>query len=277
MVEKESSTGTSGNIPAAIIKNRKLVWSLGLNDFRNRFAGSVFGILWAFLQPVVTILLFWFIFEFAMGASSQGETPFALWLTAGLVPWFFFSDALTSGTNVFYEYSYLVKKVVFRIEILPFVKVFSNLFVHAAFVLFMFILYAIMGFMPGIAAVQVIYYSFAMICFVTSLVYFTSSICVFFRDISQMINIFMQVFMWMTPIMWNIDALSDRIPSWIVVILKLNPMFYIVQGYRDSMISGIWFTQRWMLSLYFWGITLLMYLIGTGVFTRLKGQFADVL
>ena len=239
MVEKESSTGTSGNIPAAIIKNRKLVWSLGLNDFRNRFAGSVFGILWAFLQPVVTILLFWFIFEFAMGAASQGDTPFALWLTAGLVPWFFFSDALTSGTNVFYEYSYLVKKVVFRIEILPFVKVFSNLFVHAAFVLFMFILYAIMGFMPGIAAVQVIYYSFAMICFVTSLVYFT--------------------------------------PSWIVVILKLNPMFYIVQGYRDSMISGIWFTQRWMLSLYFWGITLLMYLIGTGVFKRLKGQFADVL
>lgn len=277
MVEKESSTATSGNIPAAIIKNRKLVWSLGLNDFKNKFAGSVFGILWAFLQPIITIILFWFIFEFAMGASSQGDTPFALWLTAGLVPWFFFSDALTSATNVFSEYSYLVKKVVFRIEILPFVKVFSNLFVHVAFILFMFILYAVMGYMPGIAAVQVIYYSFAMICFVTSLVYFTSSICVFFRDISQMINIFMQVFMWMTPIMWNIDAMSDRIPSWIIVILKLNPMFYIIQGYRDAMISGIWFTQRWMLSLYFWGVTLILYLIGTGVFKRLKGQFADVL
>ena len=277
MVEKDSSTGTSGNIPAAIIKNRKLVWSLGLNDFKNKFAGSVFGILWAFLQPIITIILFWFIFEFAMGASSQGDTPFALWLTAGLVPWFFFSDALTSATNVFSEYSYLVKKVVFRIEILPFVKVFSNLFVHVAFILFMFILYAVMGYMPGIAAVQVIYYSFAMVCFVTSLVYFTSSICVFFRDISQMINIFMQVFMWMTPIMWNIDAMSDRIPSWIIVILKLNPMFYIIQGYRDAMISGIWFTQRWMLSLYFWGVTLILYLIGTGVFKRLKGQFADVL
>lgn len=265
------------NILSALIRNRKLVGSLGLNDFRNRFAGSVFGILWAFLQPVVTILLFWFIFEFAMGASSQGDTPFVLWLTAGLVPWFFFSDALITGTNAFYEYSYLVKKVVFKIEILPFVKVFSNIFVHAAFVVFMFILYALMGCFPGIASVQVIYYSFAMICFVTSLVYFTSTVCVFFRDIAQMIGIFMQVFMWMTPIMWNIDSMSDKIPSWIVFILKLNPMFYIVQGYRDAMITGVWFTQRWMITLYFWGLTLIMFLLGSGIFRKLKGQFADVL
>ncbi|MBP5179820.1 MAG: ABC transporter permease, partial [Clostridiales bacterium] len=60
-------------------------------------------------------------------------------------------------------------------------------------------------------------------------------------------------------------------------ILKLNPMFYIVQGYRDAMISGVWFTQRWMISLYFWAITILMYLLGTGIFKKLKGQFADVL
>ena len=277
MKENGSQNGSSGSIPGALISNRKLIWSLGLNDFRNRFAGSVLGIIWAFMQPVVTILLFWFIFEFAMGASSQGDTPFALWLTAGLVPWFFFSDALTSGTNVFYEYSYLVKKVVFRIEILPFIKVFSNIFVHVAFVLFMFLLHAFMGVFPGISCIQVIYYTFAMICFVTSLVYFTSSVCVFFRDISQMINIFMQVFMWMTPIMWNIDTISDKVPSWVTIIIKLNPMFYIVQGYRDSMISGVWFTQRWMITLYFWGITLIMYFIGTGIFKKLKGQFADVL
>ena len=277
MIEKSSDKGSSGSIPGAIIKNRKLVLSLGLNDFRNRFAGSVFGIIWAFVQPVVTVLLFWFVFEFAMGAASQGNTPFVLWLMAGLVPWFFFSDSLCSATNVFCEYSYLVKKVVFKIEILPFVKVFSNLFVHAAFILFMFLMYGIVGVFPGASAVQVVYYSFAMICFVTSLVYLTSSICVFFRDISQMINIFMQVFMWMTPIMWNIDTLSENIPVWIVVLLKINPMFYIVQGYRDAMISGVWFTQRWMITLYFWGITLIMYLIGSHIFRKLKGQFADVL
>ena len=254
--------------------------SLAKNDFKTRFAGSYLGIVWAFVQPVVTILLFWLVFEKAMHAGPQpaanGTTvPYVLWLTAGLVPWFFFQDALNSGTSTFMEYAYLVKKVVFNIGILPVVKVISNLFVHLAFVAFMFVMYLALGQPVTVHAVQILYYSVAMICYVTALVYVTSALCVFFRDLSQIIGIFMQVFMWSTPIMWNLDSMSVSAP--VGLILRLNPMFYIVQGYRDAMINRIWFTQRLDITVYFWTLTVLLFILGTTIYRKLKVHFADVL
>lgn len=267
-------------VPREIWQNRVLTMSLAKNDFKTRFAGSYLGIVWAFVQPVVTILLFWLVFEKAMHAGPQpaanGTTvPYVLWLTAGLVPWFFFQDALNSGTSTFMEYAYLVKKVVFNIGILPVVKVISNLFVHLAFVAFMFVMYLALGQPVTVHAVQILYYSVAMICYVTALVYVTSALCVFFRDLSQIIGIFMQVFMWSTPIMWNLDSMSVSAP--VGLILRLNPMFYIVQGYRDAMINRIWFTQRLDITVYFWTLTVLLFILGTTIYRKLKVHFADVL
>ena len=267
-------------VPREIWYNRKLTMNLARNDFKNRFSGSYLGTVWAFVQPIVTILLFWFVFEKGLHAGPQGlrdgiPVPFVLWLTSGLVPWFFFQDALISGTNTLYEYAFLVKKVVFNISILPAVKVISNLFVHIAFVGFMFIIFILMGLYPSVYSVQVIYYSVAMICFVTGLVYLTSAFCVFFKDLSQIISILMQVFMWSTPIMWNINAIGLKGP--LLYLFKLNPMFYIVQGYRDSMIDNVWFFEKSDLTIWFWAVTVLLFVIGSTMFRKLKVHFADVL
>ena len=274
----------SANVKTSVIKelleNKGLTFKLAKNDLKNRFAGSYLGTIWAFVQPVVTILLFLFVFEKGLHAGPQGlregiPVPFILWLTAGLVPWFFFQDSVISGTNTLYEYAFLVKKVVFSIGILPAVKVISNLFVHIAFVGIMLIIYIAMGMPPDIYAVQIIYYSFAMFCLALAVVYTTSALCVFFKDLANIVGILMQVLMWSTPIMWNIDAMN---PSPVLgFILRLNPMFYIVQGYRDSMIGGVWFFEKPYLTLYFWVLTLVLFLIGTTVFRRLRVHFADVL
>ena len=127
------------NLLKDLISNRKLIWNLSKNDFKSRFSGSYFGIIWAFIQPVVTVLVYWFVFEKGLHAGrinlrSGIDVPFVLWLVAGLVPWFFFSEALCGGTNALIEYSYLVKKVVFKVSILPLIKVISALFVHLFFV-----------------------------------------------------------------------------------------------------------------------------------------------
>ena len=129
-----------------IYKNRRLVAKLAKNDFKTRYAGSYLGIVWAFIQPVITILVYWFVFSvgFRSGTGDLG-VPFVLYLVAGIVPWFFFQDALIGGTNSLLEYNYLVKKVVFNISVLPVVKIISAMFVHAFFVLFTIILYAAYG------------------------------------------------------------------------------------------------------------------------------------
>lgn len=269
-------------IPKEIVENRKLIISLAKNDFKAKFAGSYFGIIWAFVQPVVTIVVYWFVFDKALNSGTQItkegiEAPFALWLTAGMVPWFYFSEVLSAGSNALVEYNYLVKKVVFKISALPFVKVLSSAFVHVFFVVFMIILSACYGFYPSVYTLQVIYYSFAMMCLCIGIVYATSAMTVFFRDLTQMINILLQVLMWMTPIMWNMDAMQNRISPIVLTILKMNPMYYVVSGYRDSVINHIWFWTRPETTLYFWCVTVVLFMIGSVIFKKLQVHFADVL
>ena len=150
------------SLPSEVYRNRRLVWKLAKNDFRTRYAGSYLGIIWAFIQPIVTILVYVFVFSigFRMGTADLGF-PFVLYLVAGIVPWFFFQDALTGGTNALLEYNYLVKKVVFNISVLPIVKLISAMFVHGFFVLFTILLYLCYGRMPDWYYLQILYYSAA--------------------------------------------------------------------------------------------------------------------
>lgn len=267
-------------LPSELWHNRKLILRLSKNDFKTKFAGSYLGIVWAFVQPIVTVLVYWFVFEKGLKAGGINTktgiaVPFVLWLVAGLVPWFFFSDALNGGTNALIEYSYLVKKVVFKISILPIVKVISALFVHVFFVAFTLVLYAGYHYYPDLYTLQIIYYSFGMLMMILGISYATSAVVIFFRDLTQIVNIVLQVGMWVTPIMWNINTME--LSPVLITIFKLNPMYYIVEGYRDALINKIWFWEHPTLTIYFWLITGLFFIIGTVIFKRLKVHFADVL
>ena len=262
-------------LPAELYQNRKLVLSLAKNDFKTKYAGSYLGIVWAFIQPIVTILVYWFVFSVGLKAGTVSDYPFVLYLASGIVPWFFFQDALNGGTNALIEYNYLVKKVVFKISILPIVKIISALFVHVFFVVFALILCACYGYTPSLYTLQIIYYSICTFLLVLGLVYATSAIVIFFRDLTQIISIFLQVGVWLTPIMWDINMLSSH--PWLIKLFKLNPMYYVVTGYRDSMLGhvGIWNHASW--TIYFWVVTILLFGLGSVIFKRLKPHFADVL
>lgn len=254
--------------------NKTLIWSLSKNDFKTKYAGSYLGIIWAFVQPIVTILVYWFVFGVGLRAGSPIKgVPFILWLMGGLVPWFFFQEALLNATNCMLEYNYLVKKVVFKISILPIVKIVSALFVHLVFVGFLFVVAGIYGFYPSMYTVQLIYYSFCVFVMVLAISYATCAIVIFFKDLGQIINIFLQIGIWMTPIMWS----YTMIPEGYQWILKLSPMYYVVEGYRDTFLDHVWFFQRYFETVYFWIITLGLFAIGAMIFKKLKPHFADVL
>lgn len=269
------------SLPMELWQSRKLIWKLAKNDFKNRYAGSYFGRIWAFTQPVVTVLLYWFVFGHIMMQDKKEiltagvEAPYVLWLTAGLVPWFFFSEAINNGTTSLMEYSYLVKKVVFKISIIPIVKLIAALFTHLFFVCFMLLLYFFYGYKPEIYLVQLVYYTFCMFILVLALSYSTCALVIFFRDLLQIINIALQVGMWATPILWNIAYLDGN--PLLQKILKCNPVFYIVDGYRNALFGRTWFWEDMGATIYFWILTVFLFFIGAHIFRRLKVHFADVL
>ena len=256
-----------------ILQNRKMIFSLGKNDFKMKFAGSYLGIIWAFIQPIVTILVYWLVFQVGLRSTPVNNFPFVLWLTAGLVPWFFFSEAWMAGTNSLIEYSYLVKKVVFNISTIPVVKVISSVFVHVFFVTFMLVLYVCYGYFPAIHWIQIIYYSFCMVMLVLALSYLSCAIMVFFRDVSQIINIILQVGIWITGIMWSVDMLPEKF-RWI---MYFNPMYYVVDGYRRALVSHGWFWQVPYQTLGFWIFIIVIMTVSVNIFQKLRVHFADVL
>ncbi len=261
-------------LPVELFQNRHLIWKLAKNDFKKRYAGSYMGAVWAMVQPVVTVGMYYIVFDVIMpGASRTDEAPFVLFLTAGLVPWFFFTEAWNNGTNALREYDYLVKKVVFKISILPIIKVIAATFIHAFFVLVLLVVAAIYGYYPSIYTLQIFYYSACLFIFVLALSYMTCAIVVFFKDLSQIINIILQIGIWATPILWDMNTISGK---W-VVILKLNPLVYIVNGYRSAIYGHEWFFQDFFSTMYFWIVTVVLFGLGALVFKRLKVHFADVL
>ena len=264
-------------IPVEIYQNRKLAMTLAKNDFKTKYAGSYLGIIWAFIQPVVTILVYWYVFSVGLKAGNVGDFPYVLFIVVGIIPWFFFADALNGGTNALTDYNYLVKKVVFNIDILPFVKVISAFIVHLFFMGFTIVLCTCLGYPPTFYALQLPYYIICNIVFVLGLSYLSSAIVVFFKDLGQFINIFvLQVGVWLTPIMWNADAILS---PFALKMFKLNPMYYVVCGFRDSLLykKWIWQGDTLLWTFYFWIITVLVFGLGTKIFRRLKMHFADVL
>ncbi len=256
-----------------IIKSRRIIFELTKKDFQSRYLGSYLGILWAFVQPTVTILIFWFVFQVGFKSTPVDNFPFILWLMAGIIPWFFFSDAISSSTSSIIDNSYLVKKVVFRVSVLPIIKILSALFIYLFFIAFLFIMFLVYGHMPSLYNLQVIYYLFATIVLVLGLSWITSSLVIFLRDIGQVVGMLLQFGFWLTPIFWSFKM----IPEQYHFIFKLNPVYYIVEGYRNSFIYHTWFWEYYNLTAYFWIETLALFVIGALLFRRLRPHFADVI
>ena len=256
-----------------LYRNRGLILQLTARDFRSRYLGSYLGLLWAFIQPVVTILIFWFVFEVGFKSAPVGDFPFILWLITGIIPWFFFSDSWSSGTSSVLENSYLVKKIVFRVSMLPVVKLLSALIVHVFFVLVIFLIFSIYHVYPGIYSLQVIYYGSSAIFLLLGLSWLTSALVVFLRDVGPLVAMLLQFGFWLTPIFWSLQLIPVNYQKYI----KLNPLYYIIVGYRDSFVHKVWFWEHPVYTIYYWLITGFVFVLGALVFSRLRPHFADVL
>ncbi len=262
-------------LPVELYQSRHLIWKLARNDFKKRYAGSYLGAVWAMVQPVVTVAMYYVVFDVIMGTGNAmvPDKPYVLFLTAGLVPWFYFNEALNNGTNALLEYNYLVKKVVFKISVLPIIKIIAATFIHVFFVLVMLVIAAIYGYYPTIYMIQLVYYSLCLFIFVLGLCYSTCAIMVFFKDIGQIISILLQIGMWATPILWDVNTLSPTVQ----MIVKINPLVYIVNGYRTAIFEKTWFWEDFYSTMYFWIVTVVVFGVGALVFKRLKVHFSDVL
>lgn len=256
-----------------LYSNKYTLVGLAKNDFKARFARSFLGIIWAFIQPLVTLLVMWFVFQVGFKNPPINNVPFIVWLAPAFLVWSFFSEALVAVTNSLIEYQYLLKQVNFRTSIIPLVKVISSAFVHIGFILFIFFILAMYRIPFSVYNLQVIYYFICVIVLLVGLGWLLSVLSIFVPDVANIINVVIQIGFWATPIFWVDTGMEPAVRF----VLHLNPMYYICQGYRDSFIYHIWFWERQETTIIFWIITSICFVVGVRVFKKLRPYLVDII
>jgi lipopolysaccharide transport system permease protein/teichoic acid transport system permease protein len=252
---------------------RRTIWELARRDFISQHSGTVLGIFWNYVQPLTYALVLTIVFSVGLRNNPGGKVPYLPFLISGMIAWHFFAQGLGSLSGIIRAHSFLVRKGNFNLAILPVGKLLSLMAPHLAVIAATVGICWIKGFAPSIYTFQIIYYLAAMLCLLLGVGWITSATSLFIEDIQNMIGVFIQFGFWFTPIIWNIRMIPPQY-RWIV---NLNPAYYIVNGYRNSLIYRIPFWERLDVALYFWLVTLIVLLLGAIVFRRLKPHFGEVL
>jgi len=187
--------------------------------------------------------------------------------------WFAFSDILGGSSNVIIANANLIKKTLFPSQILPIVTVVSSFIAHSVFIIVLLGLVFLNGMSPSWYYLQFVYYLACLCVLGVGLGWAVSALNVFIRDIGQIVSVVLQIGFWATPILWDIQMMPENIRF----LVKLNPMFYIVQGYRESFIYFVPFWNHPLQTIYFWVTSIFLFVIGALIFQKLKPQFPDVL
>ncbi len=257
-----------------VYKNRGLAWKLGKSDFKNRFANTSLGSIWGFLQPFVFMMMYVVVFQFIFKQVGPNGSPFIVWFMPGMAMWMCINDGIMGASNAIRGYGYLVKKVVFPVDIIPIISLIGNSFVAIFLFLIATIICLVFGFIPNI--LMMIYIIVAAYCFLIAFTRFASAIVTLVPDFSNLLGIIMQVLFWFTPIVWNLVQLSDH--PIILRLIQCMPFTYLVTGFRNCFMEGNIVTQgHGFYTLIFWVITIVLFIWGNYIFKKNKKDFADVL
>ncbi|BBI36180.1 ABC transporter permease [Cohnella abietis] len=257
-----------------IWKYRSYIWNNSVSDLKNRYAGSSLGAYWNILQPLIQILLFTFVFSQVMAAKIPGmdsSVAFAIYLSAGFIPWLAFSEMINRGSNSFVENATYLKKLaipehVFLLQVA--ITTSLNLFISMGL---LFVLTIVLGFHIGIYWLVLPIVLLLFIAFGLGLALMFASINVFFRDVSQLLLSIVQIWMWMTPIVY----VEDFLPSGFAQVIKYNPAYYFVNAFHQIIVySSLPNGNDWIVMI---SVSVLSLLMGYIVYTKLRAEIRDVI
>lgn len=251
-----------------ICKFKEMIKSWTKKELKTRYKGSFLGFLWTFVNPLLQLIVYSIIFPFVMKFNQEN---YAMFLFVALIPWNYFTSAMQGACGLIVWNSDMVTKVYFPREVLPISFTFSglmNMIFSYAIVFPMLILFRI-PFTWNLLWLPVLMISQTILCMGIAL--FVSSINVYFRDIEYLISVGIMALYFLTPIMYDITALPERLQR----IMYINPMTGYVLMYRDVMFNGVGLSLKTLI--FSLGYSVVVLVIGTATFEKLQRRFTEVL
>jgi lipopolysaccharide transport system permease protein len=257
----------------AIFYHKNLLKGFVSKNIKGRYAGSFVGILWTLLTPLSRIVSYFFVFSMVLRVTvtvdETGTDRFVIFFLCGFFPWTTFAESLTKSVNLLISESRIITKVVFPVELLPVSSVLSTFLINIAGIVIFMIYLAFAGYfnpywglVPGLLLL--------LFLFALGLALFLSAMCVFIRDLGEVLGIVIMLWFFGTPVIYP----ASRVPESMEFILTLNPMAMFVDTFRDCLLMG---RINWIHLAIIAGFCLVSYSLGAWFFMRSKPAFGDVL
>lgn len=257
------------------ISYKNQIFKLAKADLVKTYRGAALGWMWAIIKPAVTIFVYWFAFTIGLRAGKAvNGFPYFLWIIAGVVPWFYISEMITGGTDCIRKYSYLVTKMKFPVATIPTFINISKFAIHLMLIAIVIIIFMFFGYMPDVYLLQLPIYMLLAFVFLNCWGLFSSLLGVISKDYSNLVKSFITALFWLSGIMWNPETIGNET---IRKLLNLNPVTFLVNGFRNCFINKVWFWEQPKRLIYFLIITVILLVLAIATYKKLRKDIPDVL
>jgi teichoic acid transport system permease protein len=247
------------------------IWQLGKNHMRKQTIRTTLGLGWVFIRDMIYFSVFLGFRYLMAGGGKMDGMNLIVYLATGLVPWFFMNEVLTAGSNAIVANKAIVLSIQFPIGILPTVEVLAIFMKRMFTLLFIFVPVIIFGHFKDINLLLFLYYFVSMFILMVVINQPLSAFIAISQDFEQLYTAIVRIMVFSMPIIWSFEYIAGK--AWLMLLLKLNPMVYIIMGFRDALVLGEMPDLEY--TIYFWCAVLAIYAVGSFAQFKLKKYYAD--
>lgn len=252
------------------VNNCRLIIKMAFMDSEKQTIRSSIGIFWTYFHDILYIAVFVMFRLLISGNGNIMGMNGIVYMVTGMIPWFFLSDCLNTGSGAIRANRGIIQSIALPAVILPTISV-ASIFIKRMFsFLLIFIVCIIFGYIKFFHPLLFIYYVFCMICFGVSINLVLTAIVAISEDFRQLHGSIVRVLIYTMPIIWDFTNVNSHI---VQIMLRINPMVYIVKGFRDVFVLGM--TQNVFYGLYFWICVIVLFSVGSFLQYKLKKYYAD--
>jgi teichoic acid transport system permease protein len=260
-----------------------LILRLSAFELKSANTNNYLGRFWEILNPMIQLTIYWFVFGAGIRKGSgitmdNGiEVPFFIWMVTGMIVWFFVNPAISASSRSIYSRIQLIAKMSFPMSAIPSFVIMANFYTHLILVAVVTVFLQFTDFKLSLYFIQLPYFMAAMLLFLLALALVTSTLSTIVRDVQQVVQSILRMLLYLTPLLWHTETLTINGIDY-AFILKLNPLYYIVEGYRAALLGTTWYPAEYpQLTLYFWITVIVLFFIGSVLHLKFRNRFVDYL
>jgi teichoic acid transport system permease protein len=260
-----------------------LILRLSAFEMKSAHTNNYLGRLWEILNPIIQLAIYWLVFGIGVRGGQEiqmengDQVPFFIWMVTGMIVWFFVNPAISHSSKSIYTRIQLISKMSFPMSAIPSFVIMANFYTHVMLVAVVMIVLQFTEYKLSVYYIQLPYFMLATLIFLFALSLITSTLSTIIRDVQQIVQSVLRMVLYLTPLLWHTDKLVLNGVN-LTFLLKLNPLYYLVEGYRASLLGTTWYAvEHVQYTLYFWTLILFMLLLGSSLHLKFRNRFVDFL